>query len=111
MDMIIFYLFIISIILIYYLYLWRMHCRIKEYYWTNLPDELKTYVNYVGHRYVFFITEIPWGKEEEKFQEKRNKILIDFNFEKGHAFIKVERNLSKCEWLFLLLLFLIIFIH
>lgn len=111
MDMIIFYLFIISIILIYYLYLWRMHCQIKEYYWTNLPDELKTYVNYVGHRYVFFITEIPWGKEEEKFQEKRNKILIDFDSEKGHAFIKAERNLSKCEWLFLLLLFLIIFIR
>mgnify|MGYP007077250430 FL=1 len=109
--MIIFYLFIISIILIYYLYLWRMHCQIKEYYWTNLPDELKTYVNYVGHRYVFFITEIPWGKEEEKFQEKRNKILIDFDSEKGHAFIKAERNLSKCEWLFLLLLFLIIFIR
>ena len=109
--MIIFYLFITSIALIYYLYLWRMHCQIKEYYWTNLPDELKTYVNYVGHRYVFFITEIPWGKEEEKFQEKRNKILIDFDSEKGHAFIKAERNLSKCEWLFLLLLFLIIFIN
>ena len=111
MDMIIFYLFITSIVLIYYLYLWRMHCQIKEYYWTNLPDELKTYVNYVGHRYVFFITEIPWGKEEEKFQEKRNKILIDFDSEKGHAFIKAERNLSKCEWLFLLLLFLISFLH
>ena len=109
--MIIFYLFITSIVLIYYLYLWRMHCQIKEYYWTNSPDELKTYVNYVGHRYVFFITEIPWGKEEEKFQEKRNKILIDFDSEKGHAFIKAERNLSKCEWLFLLLLFLIIFIR
>ena len=74
--MIIFYLFISSIVLIYYLYLWRVHCRVKEYYWTNLPDELKTYVNYVGHRYVFFITEIPWGKEEEKFQEKRNKIWV-----------------------------------
>ena len=110
--MIIFYLFIIFIILIYYLYLWRMHSRLKEYFWTSsLPNEQKEYINYIGHRYVFFITEIPWCKEEEKFQEKRNKILIDFNFEKGHAFIKVERNLSKCEWLFLLLLFLIIFIH
>ena len=56
-----------------------MHSRIKEYFWANLPNEQKTFVNYIGHRYVYFIKEVPWAKAEEKFQEKRNKILIDFD--------------------------------
>ena len=77
----------------------------------TLPDGKKSYINYPGHRYVFFIKEIPWAKEEERCQEERNKILIDFDADKGYALIKIERILARCEWLFLLALFFIFFIH
>lgn len=95
--------------LIFYLRFWRMHTRLKEYYWTHPPAGQTSHVNYIAHRSLFFVTEIPWGKEEARFQEERNKTLLDFDEEKGKAFIRSERNLAKCEWIFLLLCFVFLF--
>ena len=100
------YFVIVVTFIVYSVYCAYRHRQMKEYFWNVLPNDEKELVNYIGHRSVLFIDDIPWAKREKKFQEKRNQALLNTNYDAGQKLIRLERTLCKCDWLSVLLFFI-----
>lgn len=91
---------------VFYAILCWKHMRVKRYFWHTLSNREKVVIDYIGHRNVIFVNDVPWAKKERRFLEERNRVLIAADPCQAEALIRAERNLCRCEYLLMLMLFL-----
>lgn len=92
-------------VFVYWVRFFVIHWKAKEFFCRFMPVEDKAVINYVWHRPVLS-ADVPWGKREKTFIQKRNEVLLKFDRARAERLIAAERKMCISEFLFIILLFL-----
>ncbi|UDQ98541.1 hypothetical protein AAEX28_00290 [Lentisphaerota bacterium WC36G] len=87
----------------YFVYLFVIYCNLRDFFFHNLSlIEQKEIINKsTKFQSVLVIEGSPFAKKIKKFTEKCNKILIEYDPEKGVKFIKIEHKMAVfVYWVF-----------
>ena len=92
---------------------YTQYYKIKSFFWENLDNKTKEYINYGFVRpNINFQTNTKiffWISKELNFQKKRNELLLKNNPEQGMIFINLEKKISIYLDLIIFLLILLQF--
>ena len=84
-----------------------IHWKVKAYFWRTMPEDDKAVINYGGYRRTLFLNVL-WVKKAKAFIRKRNEVLLKFDRERAERFIAAERKMCVAEFLFIILLWLVL---
>ena len=92
----------------YWIRFFVLYFRLKQYFWRFMPEGDNAVVNYMWHRHPLS-ADVPWAKKEKAFIQKRNEVLLKFDRKRAERFIAAERKICFAEFLFVILLWLVLF--